>query len=286
MASRQSEDADTLSWARPSPPRSERRLTPSPRRRWSGSPRLVEHGVAALPEPPDRPLEVVTIGASGPLSAGLVGTAMGIIAAVAAAGRPIHAWVMEARPGRAGARIGAAELAASDVPATVIADGAIGWLFGGRTIDAVLVGADWIAANGDVANVTGTFPLAAIAARHQVPVYVCAPRFTISERKLTGDALTVIMRGREQLAMPGESAAEGIDVRVPLADVTPAELVTAYITDQGILRAPFTPLALPSGRTGRLRLMATTASRTGELGRAPPGPAGRRSGPAARVPGA
>jgi len=170
---------------------------------------------------------------------------MGIIAAVAAAGRPIHAWVLEARPGRAGARIGAAELAASDVPATVIADGAMGWLFRGRTIDAVLVGADWIAANGDVANVTGTFPLAAMAVRHEVPVYVCAPRLTVSERKLTGDALSVIMRGRDQLAMPGEIAEEGIDARVPLADVTPAELVTAYITDLGVLQAPFTTTAAP-----------------------------------------
>lgn len=207
--------------------------------------RLVEHGVVVLPQPVDRPLEVVTIGATGPLSAGLVGTAMGIIAAVAAAGRPIHAWVLEARPGRAGARIGAAELAASDVPATVIADGAMGWLFRGRTIDAVLVGADWIAANGDVANVTGTFPLAAMAVRHEVPVYVCAPRLTVSERKLTGDALSVIMRGRDQLAMPGEIAEEGIDARVPLADVTPAELVTAYITDLGVLQAPFTTTAAP-----------------------------------------
>ena len=228
--------------------------------------RLVEHGVAVLPQPVDRPLEVVTIGATGPLSAGLVGTAMGIFAAVAAAGRPIHAWVLEARPGRTGARIGAAELAASDVPATVIADGAMGWLFRGRTIDAVLVGADWIAANGDVANVTGTFPLAALAVRHGVPVYVCAPRLTVSERKVTGDALSVIMRGRDQLALPGEIAEQGIDARVPLADVTPAELVTAYITDVGVLQAPFTSVAAPMSAPEDTRLMATTASRTGELG--------------------
>ncbi|HEY8199319.1 MAG TPA: hypothetical protein VIF44_06070 [Candidatus Limnocylindrales bacterium] len=213
-----------------------------------GLTRLVEHGVAVLPRPGDRPLEVVTIGATGPLSAGLVGTAMGIIAAVAAAGRPIHAWVLEARPAQAGARIGAAELAASDVPATVIADGAIGWLFRDRTIDAVLVGADWIAANGDVANVTGTFPLAVMAARHDVPVYVCAPRLVVSERKTTGNALTIIMRGRQELlAMPAEPTAEDIDVRVPLSDVTPAELVTAYVTDVGVLRAPFAPLAAPLG---------------------------------------
>ena len=213
-----------------------------------GLTRLVDHGVAVLQQPADRPLEVVTIGATGPLSAGLVGTAMGIIAAVAAAGRPIHAWVLEGRPARAGSRIGAAELAASDVPVTVVADGAIGWLFGERTIDAVLVGAEWIAANGDVANATGTFPLAALAVRHEVPVYVCAPRLTVSERKVRGAALSVIMRGsHELLAMPGEPTAEGIDARVPLSDVTPAELVTAYVTDVGVLHAPFTPLAGPQG---------------------------------------
>ncbi|MFI5292569.1 MAG: S-methyl-5-thioribose-1-phosphate isomerase, partial [Candidatus Limnocylindrales bacterium] len=222
-----------------------------------GLTRLVEHGVALLPRPGDRPLEVVTIGATGPLSAGLVGTAMGIIAAVAAAGRPIHAWVLEARPAQAGARIGAAELAASDVPATVIADGAIGWLFRDRTIDAVLVGADWIAANGDVANVTGTFPLAVMAVRHDVPVYVCAPRLVVSERKTTGNALTIIMRGRQELlAMPAESTAEGIDVRVPLSDVTPAELVTAYITDVGVLQAPF---ALPAALLGAAEDPATAS---------------------------
>ena len=212
-----------------------------------GLTRLVEHGVAVLPQPADRPLEVVTIGATGPLSAGLLGTSMGIISAVAAAGRPVHAWILEARPGRAGARIAAAELAASDVPATVLADGAIGWLFRERTIDAVLVGADWIAANGDVANVTGTCPLALMAVRHEVPVYVCAPRFTVSERKLSGAALTIIMRGRQELAMPGEPAAEGIDMRVPLSDVTPAELVTAYITELGVLQAPFIPSTAPPG---------------------------------------
>jgi methylthioribose-1-phosphate isomerase len=222
-----------------------------------GLTRLVEHGVAVLPRPGDRPLEVVTIGATGPLSAGLVGTAMGIIAAVATAGRPIHAWVLEARPAQAGARIGAAELAASDVPATVIADGAIGWLFRDRTIDAVLVGADWIAANGDVANVTGTFPLAVMAVRHDVPVYVCAPRLVVSERKTTGNALTIIMRGRQELlAMPAESTAEGIDVRVPLSDVTPAELVTAYITDVGVLQAPF---ALPAALLGAAEDPATSS---------------------------
>jgi methylthioribose-1-phosphate isomerase len=213
-----------------------------------GLSRLVEHGVAALPQPVDRPLEVVTIGATGPLSSGVVGTAIGILAAIAAAGRPIHAWVLEGRPGRAGARIGAAELAASDVPATVIADGAIGWLFREHPIDAVLVGADWIAANGDVANVTGTCPLAVMALRHDVPVYVCAPRFAVSERKTTGNALSVIMRGRhELLEMPGEAAAEGIDARVPLSDVTPAELVTGYITDIGLVQAPFAPAGAPAG---------------------------------------
>jgi methylthioribose-1-phosphate isomerase len=201
---------------------------------------LVEHGAALLPQPADRPLEVVTIGASGPLSAGVIGTGAGVMAAVAAAGRPIHAWVLEARPGRAGARIGAAELQASDVPVTVIADGAVGWLFSGRTIDAVLVGADRIAANGDVANVAGTYPLAAIAARHGVPSYVCALRSTFSESAATGADLAIVLRGRHELfSLPGEPAPEGIEARAPLSDVTPADVIAAYITEAGLVRAPF-----------------------------------------------
>jgi hypothetical protein len=199
-----------------------------------GLTRLVEHGVALLPQPADRPLEVVTIGASGPLPA---------------SAPPSHARARRRDPLRKGARIGGAPGSSRHrMCPPRHPDGAIGWLFRGRTIDAVLVGADWIAANGDVANVTGTFPLAVMAARHDVPVYVCAPRLVVSERKTTGNALTIIMRGRQELlATPAEPTAEGIDVRVPLSDVTPAELVTAYVTDVGVLRAPF---ALPAALLG------------------------------------
>lgn len=211
---------------------------------------LAEHGAAVLPQPADRPLEVVTIGATGPLSAGVVGTAVGVMAAVAAAGRPIHAWVLEARPARAGARIGAAELRASDIPATVIADGAVGWLFRDRVIDAVLVGAERIAADGDVVNVAGTYPLAAIAARHGVPVYVCALQSTVSPTKASGSDLAIVMRGRhELLSLPGEPAAEGLDARVPLGDVTPAELISGYVTESGVLQAPFAATAPPPEAT-------------------------------------
>lgn len=209
----------------------------------TGLGQLVEHGAALLPQPADRPLEVVTIGATGPLSAGVIGTATGVMAAIATAGRPIHAWVLEARPGRAGARIGAAELMASDVPSTVIADGAVGWLFRERQIDAVLIGADRIAADGDVANLAGTYPLAATAARHGVPVYVCALAATIDARAATGADLTIVMRGRHELLdLPGEPALEGIEARVPSSDVTPADLITAYVTEGGVLRMPFAPV--------------------------------------------
>ena len=206
----------------------------------TGLGRLVERATSVLPQPADRPLEAVTIGATGPLSAGVIGTAAGVLAAVAAAGRPVHAWVLETRPGRSGARIGAAELQASDVPATVVADGAIGWLFRERTIDAVLVSADRIAANGDIANATGTYPLAAIAARHGVPVFVCALRATIDTSKASGAELSIIMRGRQDLLSPaGEPTVEGVDARVPLSDITPAELIAGYVTEDGRLQAPF-----------------------------------------------
>jgi methylthioribose-1-phosphate isomerase len=201
---------------------------------------LIETGLGVLPRPEDRPLEVVTIGASGPLSAGVIGTAMGVISAAVAEGRQVHAWVLEARPGRSGTLIGAPELQAADVPVTVIADGAVGWLFRERTIDAVLVAADRIAANGDVAAVVGTYPLTALAARHGVPVHVCALRTTIRTTVADGGHLAITVRNRrELLPVAGTTTPDGVDAREPLNDVTPADLITDYVTESGVLRPPF-----------------------------------------------
>ena len=210
--------------------------------------RLCREGAELLAQPEGRPLEILTIDETGPLSSGLMGTALGIVLTIAAEGRPVHVWVTETRPARTGARLAAPEMRASDVPCTVIADGTIGWLLRERTIDAVLVGAERIAADGAVANAAGTYPLAVLAARHGVPLYVCAPLAAIDRGVVDGSGLVIALRpAAELLAVVGEpSPPPDTEALVPLDDVTPAELVTAYITDHGVLKPPF-----PEPVTGR-----------------------------------
>jgi methylthioribose-1-phosphate isomerase len=208
--------------------------------------RLCRTGADLLPQPEGRPLEVLTIDETGPLSGGLMGTALGIVQAIAADGREVHVWVTETRPSRSGARLAAPELKASDVACTVIADGAVGWLLRERTVDVVLVGAERIAANGDVANAAGTYPMAVLAARHGVPLYVCAPLTAVDAGVEDGSGLAIALRpAAELLSVAGEPSPPPETVAiVPVDDVTPAEFVTAYITDAGVLRPPF-PGAAP-----------------------------------------
>jgi methylthioribose-1-phosphate isomerase len=203
--------------------------------------RLSHIGADLLPQPEGRPLEILTIDETGPLSGGLVGTAMGIVLAIAGGGRTVHVSVAETRPSRTGARLGAPELRASGVPCTVIADGAVGWLLRERRVDVVLVGAERIAANGDLANALGTYSLAVLATHHGVPLYVCAPLMAIDAGVADGSGLAIAMRpSAELLVVAGEpSPPPDTDALVPLDDVTPAGLVTAWITDAGVLRPPF-----------------------------------------------
>ncbi|MGH2406574.1 MAG: S-methyl-5-thioribose-1-phosphate isomerase [Candidatus Limnocylindrales bacterium] len=203
--------------------------------------RLCQTGAVLLAQPEGRPLEIVTIDETGPLSGGLVGTALGVVQAVAAEGRPVHVWILETRPARTGARLAAPELRASDVPCTVIADAAIGWLLSERTVDVALVGAERVAANGDVANAAGTYPLAVLAERHGVPLHVCAPLSAVDAGIADGSGLAIAWRpAADVLVVAGEpSPPADTDALVPLDDVTPAGLVADYVTDQGVLRPPF-----------------------------------------------
>ena len=200
------------------------------------------HGAALVPQPEGRPLEVLTIDSTGPLSGGAAGSAMGVALAIAAAGRPIHVWVSETRPSRSGARVASLELQAFGVHSTVIADSAVGWLLRERQVDVVVTGADRIASNGDVANAAGTYPMAVLAARHLVPMYVCAPMVAVDMAVPDGSGLAIVMRpATDLLVSAGESAPPATtDALVPLDDVTPADLVRAYVTDQGVHQGPFT----------------------------------------------
>ena len=204
---------------------------------------LAAHGLARLPATPDRPLRVLTHCNTGPLACGQVGTALGVIQAAIYAGREVHVHVDETRPFLQGARLTAWELEQAGVPYTLIADGAAGSLLASGSIDAVLVGADRIAANGDTANKIGTYPLAALAARHGIPFYVCAPISSVDLESPDGSVIPIEERPASELLEIGgiRIAPPGATVWNPAFDITPAALISAIVTEEGALVAPFGP---------------------------------------------
>jgi methylthioribose-1-phosphate isomerase len=203
--------------------------------------RIAEFGLRELAQPEGRPLRILTHCNTGPLACGQYGTALGIVQAAHHAERPIHVWVDETRPYLQGARLTAWELAQAGVPHTLIADVAAGSLMRAGEVDAVLVGADRIAANGDTANKVGTYPLAVLAARHGIPFYVVAPLTSVDLDTPDGDAIPIEERAADEVRMVAGRliAPPDTNVRNPSFDVTPAELITGLVTDEGVLRAPF-----------------------------------------------
>jgi methylthioribose-1-phosphate isomerase len=149
----------------------------------------------------------------------------------------------ETRPFLQGARLTAWELSREGIPVSLITDSMGGALMARGEIDLVVVGADRIAANGDVANKIGTYTLAVLAQRHRIPMYVAAPLSTVDLATASGDAIPIEERSAsEVLSFAGQRIApEGVDARHPAFDVTPAELVTAIVTEAGVVRPPFGP---------------------------------------------
>jgi methylthioribose-1-phosphate isomerase len=205
--------------------------------------RLADFGLAALPVPAEGPLRILTHCNTGPLACGQFGTALGIVQAAHHAGRDIHVWVDETRPYLQGARLTAWELAQAGVPHTLIPDVAAGSLMRAGEVDVVLVGADRVAANGDTANKVGTYPLAVLADRHGIPFYSCAPLSSVDLATPDGSAIPIEERpASEVLEVRGvRIAPPDTLVRNPSFDVTPAELLTGIVTEEGVLRAPFQP---------------------------------------------
>ena len=150
-------------------------------------------------------------------------------------------WVDETRPYLQGARLTAWELAQAGVPHTLIPDAAAGHLMSLGEVDVVLVGADRVAANGDTANKIGTYPLAVLAARHGIPFFVCAPTNSIDPATPDGSSIEIEERPADEvLLVRGVAIAPpGTEVRNPSFDVTPAELITGIVTEEGVVRAPF-----------------------------------------------
>lgn len=177
---------------------------------------------------------------AGGLATAMWGTALAPIYHMHEAGRPIRVYADETRPLLQGARLTAWELSQAGIPVTVLTDSMSGSLLRTGAVDAVIVGADRIAANGDVANKIGTYPLAVLARFHNVPFYVAAPSSTFDLALESGDGIPIEQRGRDEVACPGGVMVvpEAAEVINPAFDVTPAELVTAIITERGVVRCP------------------------------------------------
>ncbi|HNZ64253.1 MAG TPA: S-methyl-5-thioribose-1-phosphate isomerase [Smithella sp.] len=178
---------------------------------------------------------------AGALATAGYGTALGVIRAANEQGKKLHVFVDETRPVLQGARLTAWELKKEKIPCTLITDNMAGFLMQQGKIDKIIVGADRITANGDAANKIGTYALAVLAKAHNIPFYVAAPLSTIDVSLQTGAAIPIEERnGEEVTSIKGvRSAPQGINVYNPAFDVTPARLITAIITEKGILRKPF-----------------------------------------------
>jgi methylthioribose-1-phosphate isomerase len=198
---------------------------------------LGAHGVALVP----RKARVLTHCNTGALACVGYGTALGVIRAAAESGRSPRVWVDETRPLLQGARLTVFELERLGIDATLIADSAAASLMGAGDVDLVIVGADRIAANGDVANKVGTYSLAVLAHHHGLPFYVAAPTSTIDLETPNGDAIRIEERDPDEVRGFGGRAVApaGAAVRNPAFDVTPSRLVTAIITEVGVARRPY-----------------------------------------------
>ena len=203
--------------------------------------RIGAHGAALLPARHDDAVRVLTHCNAGALATCGIGTALAPVYVAHAAGRRVAVWADETRPLLQGSRLTAWELARAGVPVTVVTDGMAAPLLRAGRIDAVLVGADRIAANGDVANKIGTYGVALAARAAGVPFYVLAPSSTLDPACPDGAAIPIEERDPDEVRAPlGTPAApDGVAVWNPAFDVTPAELVTAIVTDRGVFRPPY-----------------------------------------------
>lgn len=202
--------------------------------------RIGELGRSLLPDAP-APVRFLTHCNTGSLATGGYGTALGIVRSAAESGRRVEVFACETRPRLQGARLTAWELLRADIPVTLITDGTVGALLAREPVDAVVVGADRIAANGDTANKIGTYQAAVLAREHAVPFWVAAPFSTVD--LATGDGADIPIEERspaEVTELSGTPVAPpGAAAWNPAFDVTPARLISAIVTERGIARPPF-----------------------------------------------
>lgn len=211
------------------------------------------HGATLVPDA----ARILTHCNAGALATAGYGTALGVIRAAAEQGKKVTVLADETRPFLQGARLTAWELTRDGIPTTVITDNMAGWMMQRGEVDLVVVGADRIAANGDVANKIGTYTVAVLAREHGLPFYVAAPASTIDLGTPDGGQIPIEERDPREVTHVGPSrvAAEGAAVRNPAFDVTPNRFVSAIVTERGVFRAPYTEslklaVAVPAGGPG------------------------------------
>jgi methylthioribose-1-phosphate isomerase len=177
---------------------------------------------------------------AGALATAGWGTALGVIRSAVECGKKISVIADETRPFLQGARLTAWEMVQENIPVTLITDNMTGFMMAEGSVDAVVVGTDRVAANGDVANKIGTYMVAVLARRHHIPFYVACPLSTIDMSIASGADIPIEERSADEVKgfRDYRWAAEGVAIRNPAFDVTPAELVTALVTEKGVVHQP------------------------------------------------
>ena len=195
------------------------------------------HGATLMPSTGG----VLTHCNAGALATAGYGTALGVIRAAIEAGKKIHVYADETRPFLQGSRLTAWELMKDGIPTTVISDNMAGVMMQQGKIGAIVVGADRIAANGDVANKIGTYTVAILAKEHGIPFYVAAPISTVDLATPDGSKIPIEQRNAREVTQIGgrQMTPDGVEIENPAFDVTPAKYIAAIITERGIARAPY-----------------------------------------------
>jgi methylthioribose-1-phosphate isomerase len=185
--------------------------------------------------------QIMTHCNAGALATAGYGTALGVIRALKESGKRIEVWVNETRPFLQGARLTAWELKKERIPATLVTDNMAGYLMQRGKVDAVVVGCDRVAANGDVANKIGTYGIAVLAKRHGVPFYVAAPTSSIDLDCASGKEIPIEQRNPNEVShiFGRPIAPKGIKALNPAVDVTPQDLISALITEKGVIHPPY-----------------------------------------------
>jgi len=201
--------------------------------------RMAAHGAELIEDG----YNILTHCNTGALATVDYGTALGVIRAAHEQGKRVHVWVDETRPRLQGARLTAWELMRYAIPMTLIADNAAGHLMLTGQVDLVLVGADRVAANGDVANKIGTYKLAVLARENGIPFYSVCPTSTVDLSLPSGEQITIEERDAVEVTHVGgvSIAPEGVAVYNPAFDVTPHRYVTGIVTEEGVIAPPFGP---------------------------------------------